>query len=1636
MIDRGAANDSNWTGQKIDLITDWIGVDTRTGNGGNGNFDGATGNPTRLILTLSGLPAASYNWRSYHHDTEHMFGDFQIEISTDNGNSFSAPKAFTGTDSTTGGNPDSGAARQTGAGNQDPATLTSTTDLDFTATGQPVVVHLTPLSQTAVHTQFLVLNGFEITSTAPATGPTDIALSANSFSKTANVGTTVGSLSSTDPTPDDTFTYTLVPGAGSAGNSFFDITGSNLITNFDFSAVAGSTQYSVRIQSTDTLGAALQKSFTLTLESDSDDDGLDDDWELTYFTDLATATGSGNNDADSLTNAEEESAGTDPTKADTDNDTLDDADEIARGTDPTKTDSDGDTIGDGDEVAGTNGFVTDPTKADSDNDGFNDNIEIAENTDPTNAGDFPNTALALVINEILADNQNGLTDGFGNREDWIEIFNPNATAINLDAYHLTDNPGSLDKWSFPPVSIPAGGYLVVFASGLDLVDGAGNAHTDFSLGAKGEYLAIVRPDGATVDDTFDPEYPNQFADLSFGKHPTDSSLRYFSTPTPGAANNTGFVDVVRDTTFSIDRGHYAEPFDVEITTLTEGATIRYTTDGSKPSETTGTVYSGPVPITTTTVLRAIAYKTGALSTNVDAHTYLFVDDIANQPSDPPGWPTGWGVHENRDQPADYEMDPRVVNDALGLNEHTIQEALLDIPSVSVSMPIDEFLGARRGIYNHAQTRRETQCSFEYIPTDGTNGIQANCKIEVHGNASRRPTRMHKHSLRLTFTSELGPGKLRYPLFPQSRVEEFNKLVLRACFTDSWALVQWGGSNRYRPNDSMYLRDVWMKDAMRAMGHASGNGDFVHLFVNGLYWGLHDLTERLEDDWYADHIGGAVEDWEVNADILTPGSRWRSMITASRNARSSAAAYEDLKDILDIDNYIDYMLLHFYGDAEDWPTKNGYAAANPISGDGRFRFQVWDQEISLDKFSWSRYGSSSGSAEPWSNIKNNPEFRMDFADRVHKHMFNGGALSQQASIDRFLALCAEIDKAIMAESARWGDIQETVPYATRPGSSNNVDGDFYPPNTDGYFTRERHWILERDNVVGHYIPTLHDESGSRSIIREMRAQRPSLYPSHDAPVFNRHGGAVPRGFELTMNASETIYYTTDGTDPRQPGGNQNPSAIAFTPTGTSTVQVEFIGNTPGSPTTLSHLVPTTGLNLAWTTNDFDDTSWNTAPAGSLGVGYERTGTDYLPAIDVDVRTTMMDNHPGIYTRYEFQVTGSADYINLILRMQYDDGFVAYLNGNRIGARNDPNPLTWESGSGSSHEADAGTFDDIATIDLSANPSLLRDGTNVLAIHGLNSGQGSSDFLIVPQLLGSKTVTSSGDTLTIDGSTPVLARARTTGGEWSALTRAYFSTNDLAVTEIMYRPATNSRAEFLELTNTGPQTVSLEGLHFTQGIDFAFSGSAINSLDPGARLLVIRDTTAFQAVYGNTHDAIIAGEFHNGTALSNDGETITLSDSTGNPVLTFKYNDGAEWPQSPDGDGDSLVLIDPAGDPDDPSNWRPSTTANGNPGNTDTQAYAGAPDDTAAFFAHSFGPAPAPLDTSIDESGNLLVTFTRNSAADDAAFTVETSVDGLTSWQPATATLTNRQTLPGGRESLTYSLTSPLPTIFTRARATSR
>ncbi|NQV31835.1 MAG: chitobiase/beta-hexosaminidase C-terminal domain-containing protein, partial [Phycisphaeraceae bacterium] len=237
----------------------------------------------------------------------------------------------------------------------------------------------------------------------------------------------------------------------------------------------------------------------------------------------------------------------------------------------------------------------------------------------------------LVLNELLASNDSGVRDPQGEFEDWVELLNMSDSAFDAAGLFLTDDTANPTKWQIPAgrpalTTVPANGYLVVW---LDNDSGEAGLHATFKLSAGGELVALVASDGTTrVDEVV---FGNQVVDVSYGRFPNAGTFwRQLADPTPGAENHTLFLGEVDDTKFSLDRGFYEEPNELALSCDTLGAVIVYTLDGSDPyfpdegdsRPGNGTVYTEPIRLDKTTVLRAAAFKPGYNPSNVDTQSYV------------------------------------------------------------------------------------------------------------------------------------------------------------------------------------------------------------------------------------------------------------------------------------------------------------------------------------------------------------------------------------------------------------------------------------------------------------------------------------------------------------------------------------------------------------------------------------------------------------------------------------------------------------------------------------------------------------------------------------------------------------------------------------------------------------------------------------------------------------------------------------------------------------------------------------------------------------------------------------------------------------------------------------------------------
>ena len=679
----------------------------------------------------------------------------------------------------------------------------------------------------------------------------------------------------------------------------------------------------------------------------------------------------------------------------------------------------------------------------------------------------------LFISEFMASNHNTIEDPEepGAYPDWLEIYNAGGCRIELGGLYLTDKPDTNPtKWQIPEgVGVDANSYILFWA---DEDPEQGSRHANFKMDADGESVALFASDGQTVIDRID--YGKQEADVSYGRYPDASdNWQFMGIPTPGYKNNAGYLGRVTDIKFSVERGFYNSPFQVRIATETDGATIRYTLDGSSPTEAYGNIYNpdNPIQITKTTVARALAYKAGYMASNVITQTYIFLENVINQPAAPAGFPTSWGPLGT----ADYAMDSRVVYDPSYYP--TIKQDLKTIPSIYIGISINDFFGAADGIYSNANVRElEKGASIEFFDPVTGKDFQINAALRSHGGVGRIDK---KHALRMIFKSDYGPPNLYFPLYKDTDVETFNSLVLRSTWNYSWIgdSTACGGLGTQA---SQYMRDTFCRDTARDQGILTPYGRHVHLYINGLYWGLYKLVERPDDGFAAAHLGGEKEDYDVlkgPSDFgtsemeLLAGDRtaWDAMFSTAELDLSNQQNYQAIQQYLDIPEMIDYLLMIFYTGNRDAPVllcndyspRNFYAIRSREPA-GKFVFVPWDCEWSLENVSVNRVNIN-GVQNPhhlYQRLLANSEFKILLADKIQQRFYNNGVLTSQSSINRYLTRIADIDRAIIGESARWGDdIRTSQPY-----------------------TRNVEWVAERDRLINNYFSGRTD-----TVVGQLRTQ---------------------------------------------------------------------------------------------------------------------------------------------------------------------------------------------------------------------------------------------------------------------------------------------------------------------------------------------------------------------------------------------------------------------------------------------------------------------------------------------------------------------------------------------------------------------
>jgi hypothetical protein len=500
--------------------------------------------------------------------------------------------------------------------------------------------------------------------------------------------------------------------------------------------------------------------------------------------------------------------------------------------------------------------------------------------------------------------------------------------------------------------------------------------------------------------------------------------------------------------YSIKRGFYTESFQLVLSTETPDGIIKYTLDGSKPSATNGQDYSGAISISTNATVRAYVYAKGLEDSKIKTHTYIFPEQVILQKDN---MLEDYGYDYSSEETGNVfwteEMDPEIVEAAEYKDE--IIQGLLDIPTISIVMKKEDLWG-ENGIHwgDNLENRSndfQRECSIEMIYPRGYKGDiykswQENTGIQIQGGGGRwdKGTYDHKQSFTLVFKKKYGAGKLKNEIFADAphgkgtTAGKYDKIILRSGHNKGW------GSDWDREK-TVYTRDQLGRDLQILMSGFGSHGTFVHLYLNGKYWGLYNPCEKPDHNFLANNLGGESEDYfyakgkddDASEDRDGEPGQSRARFYEANNKDYSSMPFTEMQNWVMVDQSIASFILYGYANPGDGPQ---YYYGNNNNPSGPVVWIPWDIEDAFD-------GGSRRSGDPsvnnmlkdkksgdngfeafWTNI----DFRMYFNDLVYKHFFNEGVMTDENVIVAWDSLNNYIYKSIICESARWGDERSTNP----------------------------------------------------------------------------------------------------------------------------------------------------------------------------------------------------------------------------------------------------------------------------------------------------------------------------------------------------------------------------------------------------------------------------------------------------------------------------------------------------------------------------------------------------------------------------------------------------------------------------------
>ena len=1143
----------------------------------------------------------------------------------------------------------------------------------------------------------------------------------------------------------------------------------------------------------------------------------------------------------------------------------------------------------------------------------------------------------VFLSEIAASNDNGETDSDGDYSDWVEIANSGPIAVNLGGWHLTDDALAPRKWEFPPVILDAGAHLLVFASGKDRDNPAAELHTNFSLAAEGEYLAITDGAGLVVDSLVTPP---QERDHSYGSL-TDapgSPRVHFATPSPREPNDPD--EAMADPPVISPSGR---AFTTEVTvtlSAAEDAEIRYTLDGSPPQAGISPLYTGPMVLPDSTRVRAQAFAPGRRASLVSAEGYLRISsEVAARTSNLPlmilddfgaGAPNAktaahWMVFDPASNGRSSPLAPPSVSSA----------AEMKIRGSST------VTAAKYSLFVEAQTASGNGRSVSPagLPADADWVLQA-------------PYEFDRALIRNSLAYALGNATGRYA--PRTRQVE---LYLKTN----------GGTVTAADYFGVYtLTERIERGEDRVPVTKLNPGDVTDPAVSGGYLFKIDRADPGDTGFAA---AGRLLYWvdPKEDNVATEQQNWlKGYLNAWWQTLNAPDFYDPVSGYAsraEVDSFVDHHLLNtsmknvdaFRLSAYFFKDRRGKINAGPL----------WDFDRSMDSTD-----DRDDKSDTWCGDKNplGDQGTDFFGDPWYARMFRDGNFGQRW-IDRW----EELRKGALSPAAAGGEIDRQAAELMEAAPRNFERWPGRAPRFGGWNGEVEHlrtWLLHRMAWM------------------DGRFTRP--------PAASLPGGRVTAGTTVSLTSPSLvkpgvrIFYTLDGIDPR----------LFDTTHGQEIVTTSFIGSdhpvrarVPAADPGPAWRDGSAYDDSSWLAGE-NGVGYDDQPTYNAFIKTNLEGPQEERRMKGVRQTCLIRYH------FQTDAATLAALTFVRLRARYDDGFAAWINGVKIPGDLAPANPPWDAGATANHpDDDAMQYIDFEVADFASVLRPGENVLAVQALNfGLYSTDFLFQAELVggyvpaeaPEVhpdaieyTGPITVSSTSHLMarTWDPSAPSVpgvyeqAGGTPTFSRWSAPLRLSFLTGtqapgpgSLRISELLYRPLPPSSAEnaagfssrgdfeFLELRNTGATTLDLTGVRVEGDVSALIAPGPHAVLPPGGTVLLVADPAGFALRFGAGLN--VAGAYQG--QLHDSGATLRLVSADGALLEEITWSDLPPWPQAADGGGPSLERVDFL--TSDAAAWRASLDPGGTPDGRGAQTYA-------LWRQRHFpegGPASGPNDDS-DEDG---------------------------------------------------------------------